>query len=344
MKARKIIVGLSFIFIAGGLVLTSCKKDSSTSSSNPLPSQQAMQVQNADAQDAIADKTEEDVDNNLEELQNNGYVTTSTKSALAGGLTDTLVITVDHPDSTTFPKVVTLTYYSYIDSSANDKLIKDGQIVVNISLANAKNPRYITRAFSFNNFKETTDSTTVIVNGTRTVNRTKDGYKLKGLSWARISVTDVIIANLKYAIATTGKNDTLKYTREVSKTRTAIAHYKNTKYNANDLEYTLKHIHFVHQPSLDTLTYTGTVTGVNEKGDTYTKSVQDKLIIIDYKGSLVISSGSLTYTVGTTDSYLFTFSEDPAHKHYTLVTIKNNNTDRTKSFDRKLGGVFKKWW
>jgi len=63
-------------------------------------------VLNSDAQDALADKTEEDIDNNLEELQNNNYVVAVTKSFEAGTPTNSVVITVDHPDTTTFPKVI----------------------------------------------------------------------------------------------------------------------------------------------------------------------------------------------------------------------------------------------
>jgi len=345
MKTRNYFIGMFCLLVAGTLSLTSCQKNTLTpSSSASLTNQQAIELQNSQAQDAIADKTEEDIDAKLEELQNNGYSSVLTKSALAAGLTDTVVITVDHPDSVYFPKVVTLTYYSYRDSSNNDVIVKNGVIKVNVSLADANHPRLITRAFTFSNFSVTTDSTTVTMNGTRTVNRTQDSYKLTGLTWARISVTDYITAGLSYAVATTGSTDTLKFTRNVAKTRTAISHFRNVNYNANNLPYTLLHIRYVHAPSLDSLTYLGTVTGLNEKGDTYTKSVQDKLIIVNYKGSLVVSEGSMTYTAGTTESYLITYSEDPNHKHFTLVTVKNNNTGKTKTFDRRLGGKFKKWW
>ena len=86
--------------------MTSCKKESSNSSENSLTSQQTIQVQNSDAQDAIADKTEEDVDNKLDELQNNNYAVANMKSYLTS-LTDTVVITVvsGDPDTTNrFPQ------------------------------------------------------------------------------------------------------------------------------------------------------------------------------------------------------------------------------------------------
>ena len=84
-------------------------------------------------------------------------------------------------------------------------------------------------------------------------------------------------------------------------------------------------------PSSDTVTYTGTVTGINEKGDTYTKTITSPLIVTDYKGSLIVSAGTMTYVDGT-DSYLVSFQADPSHKHLTLVTITNTVTGKTKEF------------
>ena len=338
MEIRKLIFRLSFFFIAGCLTLSSCIKESSNSTENPLTSQQTIQVQNTDAQDAIADKTEEDIDNKLDELQNNNYVVAGFKSYLAS-LTDTVVITVDHPDTTTFPKVVTLTYYSYKDSSANEIIIKNGKITVTITSANPTNRRLVSRAFVFSNFALTTDSTTIILNGTREVNRQKAAVKFTGLQSVRISVTDKITAAMKFAVATTGKTDTLYFTRNVNKVRKAVSYFRNVIYKPLDLFHFL----FRHVTSADTITYTGTVTGINEEDNSYTKTITSPLIVTEYKGSLVVSSGTITYVVGT-DSYEVIFKVDPAHKHFTLVTITNNLTGKTKSFDRRFGRIFKKWW
>jgi hypothetical protein len=286
-------------------------------------------VQNSDAQDALADKTEEDVDNKLDELQNNNYGATISKSLLAN-LTDTVVITVDHPDTTTFPKIVTLTYYSYIDSSANEPIIKNGKITVTITSANPTHRKLISRSMVFDNFAVTTDSTTIKMNGTRTVSRQKEAVKFNGLQSIRISVTDNITAAMKFAVSTTGETDTLYFTRNVNKVRTAVLHFRNVIYKPLDLI----HILFRHVATSDTIAYNGTVTGINEKGDTYTKTITSPLIITDYRGSLVISSGAITYVVGT-DSFDITFKVDPAHKHFILVTITNNLTGKTKSFDRR---------
>ncbi len=177
------------------------------------------------------------------------------------------------------------------------------------------------------------------MNGTRTVSRQKEAVKFNGLQSVRISVTDNITAAMKFAVATTGETDTLYFTRNVNKVRTAILHFRNVIYKPLDL----LHIMFRHVATADTITYSGTVTGLNEKGDTYTKTITSPLTITDYRGSLVISSGAMTYVVGT-DSFDITFKIDPAHKHFTLVTITNNLTGKTKSFDRRFGRLFKKWW
>ncbi len=341
MKTRKIIFWLFFFFTAVTFSITSCKKD--TTSSTSFTSQQTAQVQNSDAQDAIADKTEEDVDNKLEELQNNDYAAANMKS-FAVGLTDTVVIAVDHPDTTTFPKVVTLTYYNYTDSSSNEPITKNGTITVTVNRSNSNNLKLISREFDFADFAVTTDSTTIIINGTRTVNRTKAALQLTGLQLARISVTDNITATLSYAVATTGKTDTLKFTRDVNRTRTAISHFKNVKFKANAPAYNLTHLDFKHIASSDTITYDGSVTGVNEKGNTYTKTIASTLEITVYKGSLIISTGTMSYATSAGDSYSILFEQDPSHPHLTLVTVTNNQTGKTKSFDRRFGRIFNKWW
>jgi hypothetical protein len=338
MRTEKFVFRLIFFILAGSLSLNSCKKDSSNSGNKTLTSQQTIQVQNADAEDALADKTEEDIDNKLDELQNNNYAVSGTKSYLAN-LTDTVVITVDHPDTTTFPKVVTLTYYSYRDSSTNENIIKNGKITVTITSAFPNVRKLVSRAFVFNNFSITTDSTIFTLNGTRLVNRQKAAFKFNGIQSLRISVTDNITALTNFTIVTSGKTDTLKFTRVVDKVRTAVYHFRNVIYKPLDLIHYL----FRYVASSDTITYTGTVTGINEKGEAYSKNITSPLMVTLYRGSLVISSGTINYTAGT-ESYQITFEADPSHKHLTLVTIKNNSTGNTLSFDRRFGRIFRKWW
>lgn len=334
---RKIVFRLLFFFLAGALSLYSCKKDSTTANNNTLTGKQVIQVQNTDVQDALADKTEEDVDSKLAELQNNNYSATTAKSLST--LNDTVVITVDHPDTTTFPKVVTLTYYNFRDSSLNENITKNGKITVTISSANPTHRKLVSWAFVFSNFSVSTDSTTITLNGIRTVSRQKVSFKFNGFLTERLSVIDNITAATRFAVVSTGKTDTLKFTRNVNKTRTAVYHFRNIIYKP--LQPARIFWRFV--ASSDTITYTGSVTGIDEKGDAYSKNITSPLEVTNFKGSLIISSGAITYTVGT-DSYQITFEEDPSHKHFTLVTVKNNQTGNTTSFDRRFGRIFRRWW
>ena len=334
---RKIVFRLFFFFLAGTLSLYSCKKDSTASNNNTLTGKQVIQLQNADAQDALADKTEEDIDNKLDELQNNNYSAIASKAL--GTLNDTVVITVDHPDTTTFPKVVTLTFYNFKDSSLNENITKNGKITVTITSANPNHRKLVSRAFVFSNFSVSTDSTTITINGTRTVNRQSATLKFTGFLSEKLSVIDNITAATRFAVVGTGKTDTLKFTRNVNKVRTAVYHFRNVIYRPLEPH----RIFWRFVASSDTISYTGSVTGINEKGDTYSKEITSPLEVTFFRGSLVISSGTLNYTVGS-DSYQIIFEEDPSHPHFTLVTVKNNQTGTTTSFDRRFGRLFRRWW
>jgi hypothetical protein len=235
--------------------------------------------------------------------------------------------------------VVTLQFYNYTDSSANENITKNGKITVTVTSANPNKRSLVSRAFVFSNFAVTTDSTTIKLNGTRTVSRQSASFKYDGLRTFRFIVTDNITASMNFAIVKTGQTDTLNFTRVVNKVRTAKYHFRNVIYQPlHPLRFLWRYV-----ASSDTITYSGTVTGVNEAGDNYSKNITSPLTVTLYKGSLVVSSGSITYTVGT-DTYKITFEADPVHKHFTLVTVTNNQTGKTASFDRRFGRIFRRWW
>src|ERR1035437_362899 len=174
MKTRKF--KLLMVAAMFGLLINSCNKDNSSPSNDSMTNQQIAQVQNSDVQDAVADKTNQDANNTMDDLQSNNYQVTNLKSALASG---SRIITVDHPDSSTFPKVITIVYSNYQDSTAEESFIKNGEIDITVNAGTDK--QLITRAFTFKSFSVTTDSTTVIVSGTRTVTRTKQTLKVNGI-------------------------------------------------------------------------------------------------------------------------------------------------------------------
>jgi hypothetical protein len=337
MKAMKIKILLTMLAIFGFLI-TGCKKDNSTATTTKFTTQQVAQVQNSDVQDAIAEKTDQDIDKTLDQLEVSNYQVPVGKSLTTGG---SLVITVTHPDSTTFPKLITLVYTNFQDSTALESFVKNGEIDISVNAA-ASDKQLITRVQTFKHFSVTTDSTTFTVNGTRTVARTAHSFKFYGMAGSRFTATDNITGDLSYSITKTGVSDTLKFTRIVNRVRKAFLHYDNfggAKWKLARFRVNL---------SKDTITWSGTVTGVNEKGDPYTKTVSSAtpLIVTFYKGTPVITSGIMDYTVtGTTAaSFTITFKDDPNHPRNTLITVTNNVTNAVNSFDRRFSRKFRRWW
>jgi hypothetical protein len=321
-----------------GSMITSCKKESNSSSTGTLTNQQVAQVQNSDVQDALAEKTDQDVDNSIDQLQASNYKVPSSKFLSASG---SLVITVDHPDSTTFPKVITLVYTNFQDSTSDESFVRNGAIDVIVN-ATGNDDQLISWDQTFKHFSVTTDSTTFTVDGTRLIQRTAHTFQFSGQNGLRITNTASITGSLSYAITKTGASDTLKFTRVLARERKAFLHFDNIggpTWAASRFRYNL---------SKDTITWTGTVTGINEDGNPYTKTVgvSTPLVVTFYLRTPIISSGTLEYTfTGTnTASYTITFRQDPNYPRFTQVTVTDNTTMNTFTFDRRFGRKFRRWW
>jgi hypothetical protein len=258
-------------------------------------------------------------------------------SATSGGL----VITVDHPDSTTFPKVITLVFTNFQDSTADESFVINGELDITVT-ANGSDKQLITWDQTFKQFSVTTDSTVFTLNGTRTVERTAHTFSFKGAEGLRVTATDNITGSLSYAITKIGTSDTLKFTRVLSRLRNAIFHFDNL----GGIYWQNRLLRF--NLSKDTVTWSGTVTGINEKGDPYSKTVgaSTPLIVNFFLRTPVITSGIMEYTTtgSTPASYTITFKEDPDHPRFTMITVTNNTTLKTFTFDRRFGRKFRRWW
>jgi hypothetical protein len=325
------------IVAAFGLMLTGCTKDKLPASVLPLT--ETLKAQNSDVQDAIAEKNEMEIDNTLDQIQVANYSNSALKDAMLSG---SRTITVDHPDSTTFPKVITIVYNNFQDSTANESFIKNGEIDVTVTAGGVSN-QLVTRVQVFKDFSITTDSTTVTVSGTRTVTRTGIIINLTGMTSLRVVATDHILAYLNFVITRTGVSDSLKFTRVASKIRNAYLHFNNIG------GMTWQTVRFRNVPEHDTITWSANITGLNEMNESYTKVVtaNDPITMIFYKGTPVLASGTMLLTIEgntATSSYTITFKEDPDHLHMTLVTVKNNETLKTRTFIRRFSRKFVKWW
>ena len=335
MKTRK----LNYVWALAamlGFMFSGCSKDNSSTTS-PITNAQVSQMQNSDTQDTIADKADQDVDNTADEIQNSDYQPANVKDGSTSG---SVTITVDHPDSTTFPKVISIVFDNYADSLAEESFVRNGEIDITVNASDPKH-RLVTRDFTYKNYAITTDSTSIIINGTRDVQRVKDSLfvdipRLR----ARLGYTANITANLSYSIVTTGSTDTATFTRVVDRVRTGSGWFQAAITN-------MHHLMVRHLAAKDSLTITGTVTGVNEKGLDYSKTITTPLQVISLLGTPVLTAGAMTYAGGsgsTAFSYSITYQEDlPNHPFKTLVTVTNLLTGKIHSFDRKFGRRFLAW-
>lgn len=323
---------IATIILSGALFLAiGCKKDNSNSLTT-LPIEESDKIVNSDVQDAIADKMDQDIDKTLDNLQNNNYDASVSKSKANA---NSISIVVDHPDSTTFPKLITITYDNYVDSTGNESFVKNGQIKIAVT-ASESSKNLTTRVITFNDFSITTDSTTVTVNGTRTVNRESATISYSATNGLRLNIVDNIASTLKFKISIGSEVDSV--TRIAAKKREAVLHY--AKVNS----------YFIPVIAKDTIKYTGTVTGKNENGETYSKTVTNlsPLVITFYNRTPIISSGEMVITFGEgtniTSSYTLTFKASTTNKYKTEITVINNKTLKSYVFERKIGRKFKKYW
>jgi len=332
MKLQKKIVQFSTTSLILLTLGFGCKK-SVTDLTPSLSSNEIAQVTNSDSQDEIADKTDQDIDKTVDALQNNGYKSANTVSTLKSGTP--ITITVDNEDSTTFPKLITMVFNNYVDSSGKENFVKNGEIdIVVTSPTNDK--KLITRTQTFKNFSVSTDSSTVTINGVRTVKRTAFTRTFPSTTTTNILVVDSIIGALKYSVTSAG--DTSSFTRVLAKQRTSNLYYTKVapliwKNNINS----------------DTIKFTGIVTGTNEKGYIYTKTVTslNPITIVSYSNKPVITTGTMEFTVTdlnkVTSTYTLTFNESDKTLHKSQILVVNDKTLKTYSFERKLGRKFRKW-
>jgi hypothetical protein len=255
MKTKKIIVGL-FLIVTPVMFLThSCSKDSSgTMSSSDL----------ALAQDqAYADALYQEVDNtvmaDVSAMDANQYSGMALKSGGDDG--DCAVITVDHPDTASFPKVITLDYGDGCTKIfRNDTITRKGKIIISLDsrwFETGSKHTVTFDGFYINNVK---------IEGTRTITNL-------GLNAKNNLELGILLQNGKITF-----NDTAFITRDANHVREWIRH--------ND-------------PLNDSILITGTASGINIGGEQYEHVITSPLILIhcpDYHWRWVVAGGTVQIT------------------------------------------------
>ncbi len=252
MSANKKLLGL---LISAALILPglqSCSKDDSVNISET----ELMLAQD----DALANALFEEVDNTVidevSRLDANGYSTFELKSTTDEDPCYT--VTVDFPDSTRFPKVITIDYSEGCTMIfRNDTITRSGKIIITVT------GRWFEQGaehiVTFDNFL----FNGVGIEGTRTI--TNEGLNEKGHLLISVKLEDGLIAFSKSEIMTLEAD----YLREWIRYRT---------------------------PMLDTMIITGGASGVNIQGENFSRTIVEPLILVhcrEYRWRWVIVDGTV---------------------------------------------------
>ncbi len=237
---RKNLASVTLAVAVGMFVFTSCdnvKTDDSSLITN-------LEIESAE-DDAFVDdmynNLDSEIDQELNSLEKTGYETLVLKSVDDEPYV-CKTVTVDHPDSTTFPKVITIDYGDGCTIDINGELFtRKGKIIITIT--NRWFIKGAERTVEFVDFY----INDIKIEGTRTVTN-------NGLNADSNLVFDMTLVGGKIIF-----NDTLQYTREAERTREWVR---------------------AENPRDDIWYITGGCSGVNLDGYEYSHTIIEKLMII----------------------------------------------------------------
>ena len=241
------------------------------------------------AQDeAYADALYTEVDNmvisEIAALDGNGYISLGLKSTENGD--PCFTVNVDHPDSTHFPKVITIDYGEGCTVVFHDDTItRKGQIIITITdrwfMPGAQH------IVTFNNFYLNDAK----IEGTRTITNLglNDEYHLE---------MSIVLEDGKITF-----NDNTWMTRD-----------------ANQLREWIRHMN----PQNDTVLITGSANGINILGQEYSRVITEPLVLVhcqEYKWRWVIVEGTVEVTNSVTGVTTIDFSAEDCDG--TVIVNKN---------------------
>jgi hypothetical protein len=261
MKAKNVLSGIVFITAAIIFSTQSCSKEDQGS----ISAADLSLAQDEAYADALYEEVDNIVSSEIAVLDANAYSTSTLKSASEEVC---YTVTVDHPDSTRFPKIVTMDFGDGCSIVFNgDTITRQGQIIITVTdrwfIEGAQH------SVTFNNFYMNGDK----IEGTKTVTNL-------GLNERNHLELGIELVEGKIIFS-----DETFMTREASHVREIIR-------NRN--------------PQNDTILVTGSANGINVLGDAYTREIIEPLVMIhcaSYQHRWVIADGKVEITnskTGTT--------------------------------------------
>jgi len=244
----------------GVLLIPSCSKDNAGN----ISSKDVVAAQDEVYADALYQEVDNTVVSSITTLDLSGFSNMNMKST-AHDSDDCMMVTVDHPDSVSFPKVATLDFGEGCTRIfKNDTITLKGQIIVTIT-----DHWFVTgsqHVITFNNFY----INGVKLEGTRTITS-------KGLNDKNHFELGIVLTGGKVIF-----NDTAFLTRESNHVREWIRGYN---------------------PLNDTMLVTGSASGINIQGEQYERVITTPLVLIrckDVKWRWVIIKGTIQITNSVT--------------------------------------------
>jgi hypothetical protein len=245
------------MILAGAIAILipfSCSKDSG----GKMSDEDLALAQDEAYADALFDEVDNMVISEITTLDDNRYIDGGTKAA-SNEVCRT--ITVDHPDTTWFPKVITIDYGDGCTVIFNnDTITRKGKIIITLTDRWFKpGAEHIVTFmdFSINDIK---------VEGTRTITNMGLNDKMH------------LELGIKLEQGKISFSDTAWITRESDHVREWILHLN---------------------PMYDTVLVTGTASGINILGETYERLITEPLVLVhclDYHWRWVIIDGTLQIT------------------------------------------------
>jgi hypothetical protein len=256
MKAKKILAEILLVVSPLVFLTYSCSKDNSGS----ISSKDIVAAQDEVYADALFGEVDNTVFSSITSLDLYGFSNLNVKST-GHDSDECMTISVDHPDSVSFPKVATLDFGTGCTRIFNnDTITLKGQIIVTVT-----DHWFVTgsqQVITFSNFS----INGVKLEGTRTITN-------KGLNDKHHWELGIVLTGGKVVF-----NDTSFLTRESNHVREWIRG---------------------HNPLQDTILVTGSANGLNIRGEQYERVITSPLVLVrcqDVHWRWVITEGTVQIT------------------------------------------------